>query len=274
MNTNKTPTVGLALSGGTAKSMAHVGVLEALHEAGIPVDCLAGTSGGAIVAAIYAAGFSSAELRQIASKLRWKDLARITWPRLGLLNNSGISRFLTDLLGDLTFQDLKIPLAIVGTDVLTGEKVVFREGSVAEAAMISSSIPTVFEPVERDGTLYTDGGLVEYLPVETVQTFHPDVIIAVNLGHRTGRSPRPRHLLHMAMRVTGIAAKQNARLSETRADIVIRPPTEEFPSFDLMASSRLIQVGYDATRERIPDIRALMEAVEPSWVQRLKFWER
>ena len=128
--------------------------------------------------------------------------------------------------------------------------------------------------MDLNGTLYADGGLVEYLPVETVQEFQPDVIIAVNLGHRTGRSPRPRHLLHMAMRVTGIAAQQNARLSETKADIVIRPPTAKFPSFDLMASARLVQVGYDATMERLPDIRAVMEAAEPSWVQRLKFWER
>jgi NTE family protein len=274
MNSTERPTVGLALSGGTAKSMAHVGVLEALFEAGIPVDYLAGTSGGAIVASIYAAGFSVGELKQVASSLRWKDLARLTWPRLGLLNNSGIDRFLTDLLGDLTFEDLKIPLAIVGTDLLTGEKVVFREGRVSRAAMISSSIPNVFEPVEMDGTLYVDGGLTEYLPVETVQLFEPDIIIAVNLGYRPGRSPRPRHLLHMSMRVIGIAAMQNARLSEARADIVIRPPTAEFPSFDLMASSRLIQVGYEATKERIPDIHAVLVAAEPSWVQKLKFWER
>ena len=108
----------------------------------------------------------------------------------------------------------------------------------------------------------------------TVQGFSPDVVIAVNLGHRTGRSPRPRHLLHMAMRVTGIAAKQNTRLSETKADIVIRPSTATFPSFDLMASTRLLQVGYDAAMERIPDIQAALEAAEPTWVKRLKFWER
>ena len=274
MNSTKRPFVGLALSGGTAKSVAHVGVVEALTEAGIPIDCIAGTSGGAIVGAILAAGFEVEEIKKVASALRWKDLARLTWPRLGLLNHSGIDRFLTDLLGDLTFDDLKIPLAIVGTDLLTGEKVVFEKGRVAQAAMISSSIPSVFEPVEMDGTLYVDGGLVEYLPVETVQRFNPDVIIAVNLGHRQGRSPRPRHLLHMSMRVVGIAAKQNTRLSETKADIVIRPPTSEFPSFDLMASSRLIEVGYEATVKRLPDIRAVLEAAEPTWVHRLKFWEK
>ena len=265
MNASPRPTVGLALSGGTAKSVAHIGVLTALHEANIPVDCIAATSGGAIVGAIYAAGFAVAELRSVAEALRWKDLARITWPRLGLLNNAGIDRFLTELLGDLTFDELRIPLAVVATDLLTGEKVVFRKGRVAQAVMISSSIPNVFEPVELDGTLYTDGGLVEYLPVETVREFEPRIVIAVNLGHREGRSPRPRHLLHMSMMVTGIAARQNARTSETKADIVIRPPTGEFPSFDLMASSRLVQVGYEAAVARLPDIRALLDEVEPGW---------
>jgi NTE family protein len=261
MSPDTRPTLGLALSGGTAKSVAHVGVLEALTEEGIPVDCIAGTSGGAIVGAIYAAGFGVDELREVARSLRWKDLARLTWPRLGLLNNSGIARFLTDLLGDLTFADLRIPLAIVGTDLLTGEKVVFREGKVAMAAMISSSIPNVFEPVEYEGSLYADGGLVEYLPVETLRTFAPRVAVAVNLGHREGRTQRPRHLLHMAMTVTGIVARHNARHSELLADIVIRPPTGEFPAFDLMASSRLIKVGYDATKARISEIRALLDAL-------------
>jgi NTE family protein len=259
--TDTRPTLGLALSGGTAKSVAHIGVLEALTEAGIRVDCIAGTSGGAIVGAIYAAGFTVEELRDVARALRWKDLARLTWPRLGLLNNSGIARFLTALLGDLTFAELRIPLAIVATDLLTGEKVVFRQGKVSTAAMISCSIPNVFEPVEHEGCLYSDGGLVEYLPVETVREFRPRVVVAVNLGHREGRTQRPRHLLHMAMTVTGIVARHNAAHSELLADIVIRPPTGEFPAFDLMASSRLIQVGYEAAKARVPEIRALLDAL-------------
>ncbi len=270
----KKPTVGLALSGGTAKSLAHIGVLEALAEESIPVDCIAGTSGGAIVGAVFAAGLGIPALKEVGRELRWKDLARFTFPRLGLLNNSGVARFITGLLGDVTFADLPIPLAIVGTDLLSGEKIVFREGSVARAAMVSSSIPNVFEPVEFEGTLAVDGGLVEYLPVETVREFDPDLVIAVNLGHRDGPSSRPRNLLHVSMAVVGIAARQNARISETKADIVIRPPTAAFPSFDLMASAKLIQVGYEATMARMPEIKAAVTTAEPTWVQRLKFWER
>jgi len=274
LNEKKRPTLGLALSGGTAKSVAHVGVLEALTEAGIRPDYLAGTSGGAIVGAIYAAGFSVAELRDLAVNLRWKHLARLTFPKLGLLSNSQVERFITDLLGDITFADLKIPFSVVTTDLLTGNKVVFREGKVAQAVMLSTSIPNVFEPIQVGDTMYVDGGLVEYLPVETVLEYRPDVVVGVNLGYRETKSARPRHLLHVAMAVTGIAAQQNARLSETKADVVIRPPTARFPSFDLMASEELIGVGYRAAVERIPDIKAAMERTEPGWLDRLKFWSR
>ena len=129
------PRIGLALSGGTAKSVAHVGVLTALEEAGIPVSCLSATSGGAIVGAMYASGLSVTRLREMAVNLRWKDLARLTFPRLGLLNNSGIETFVTDVLGDATFEDMKLPFAVVATDLLSGQKVILREGRVARAAM-------------------------------------------------------------------------------------------------------------------------------------------
>ena len=264
------------MSGGSAKSVAHIGVLQALEEAGIRVDYLAGTSGGAIVGAVYAAGFSVEEIKKVAHKLRWRRLARLTFPRLGLLNNSGVKDFLTDLLGDVTFENLRIPMAIVGTDFLTGEKAVFRTGSVATAAMISSSIPNVFEPVDYNGTLYVDGGLVEYLPVETVREFGPDVVIGVNLGHREGPSPRPGNLLQVAMMVVGIAAHRTIADSEALADVVIRPPTASFPAFDLMASSELVEVGYEEASKRIPEIQEILAAAAPrprSLLRRLKFWE-
>jgi predicted acylesterase/phospholipase RssA len=121
-----------------------------------------------------------------------------------------------------------------------------------------------------------DGGLVEYLPVETVLEYRPDLVVGVNLGYRETRSTLPRHLLHVAMAVTGVAAQHNARLSETKADIVIRPSTARFPSFDLMASSELIGVGYSAAKDRIPDVLAALDRVQagPGWMERLKFWNR
>lgn len=268
------PTLGLALSGGTAKSIAHIGVLEALTEAGIYPDYIAGTSGGAIVGSLYAAGMPIPELKEIARNLRWKHLARLTFPKLGLLSNAGVEKLITDLLGEVTFEDLKLPFSVVATDFLSGNKVVFKEGPVAQAIMMSSSIPNVFEPIAHDDTLIVDGGLVEYLPIETVLEYQPDVVVGVNLGYKETRSSRPRNLLHVAMAVTGIAAQQNSRLSETKADIVIRPPAAQFPSFDLTASAPLMEVGYKATMERIPDILAALERSQPRLLDRIKFWSR
>src|SRR5512140_933022 len=140
--------VGLALSGGTAKTIAHIGVLEALEDAGIEVSCMAGTSGGAVVGSLYAAGFSIPELKALARSVKWKNLARLSFPRLGLLSNDTINRFLSDLLGQRTFDQLKIPMAVVATNLLTGERAIFNKGSVALAAQVSSTIPHLFSPVE------------------------------------------------------------------------------------------------------------------------------
>lgn len=268
------PTLGLALSGGTAKSMAHIGVLKALEEAGLRPDYLAGTSGGAIVAALYAAGIGVERLARIGSGVRWKHLARPAFPRLGLLNNEGVASFIEEHLGGKRFEDLDIPLRIVATDLLSGNRVVLDSGSVGRAAMASSSIPNVFQPVPWNGTLLVDGGLVEYLPVETVLEFRPDVAAAVNLGYRGEPSPPPRNLLDVSMAVIGIAAQYNFRISEAKADVVIRPPTQRFPSFDLMATAELIDVGYRAALERIGDLRAALDRARPARNRRFRWWAR
>lgn len=268
-------TVGLALSGGTAKSIAHIGVLRAFEEAGVTIDYLTGTSGGAIVGAMYAAGKSAEELERVAATLRWKHLARLTLPRLGILNNSRMEEFITKQLGHVEFSDLKIPFAVVTTDLLTGERVVLKEGPVARAVMMSSSIPNVFEPVAHQGSLYVDGGLTEYLPVETLrETFAPDIAIGVSLGQRHAQAAKPRHLLHVAMAVTSIAARATLGRSEALADLVIKPPAGRFPSYDLKAGAELIDVGHQAALARMPEILELLAPSPRPWLERLRFWEK
>lgn len=268
-------TIGLALSGGTAKSIAHIGVLKAFEEAGVVIDCLTGTSGGAIVGAMYAAGKSIEDLEHVAANLRWKHLARLTLPRLGIMNNSRMEHFINNLLGEVTFADLKIPFAVVATDLLTGDRVVIKEGSVAKAVMKSSSIPNVFEPIEDNGTMYVDGGLTEYLPVETLrESFHPDIAIGVSLGQRHVQAVKPRHLLHVAMAVTTIAARATVQRSEALADLVIKPPAGRFPSYDLKAGAELMDVGHQAARARMPEILELLEPGEKPWLDRLRFWSK
>jgi NTE family protein len=261
--------VGLALSGGTAKTIAHIGVLEALEDAGISISCIAGTSGGAIVGALYAAGFSIPELKALARGLKWTSLARLSFPRLGLLSNDTVNRFLSDLLGKRTFEQLKIPLAVVATNLLTGERVIFKEGSVALAAQVSSTVPHLFSPVEVGQEMYVDGGIVEFLPIAALRdTFAPDVCIGVNLGMR-GRLPRPRNLIHVAMLLGTVVARQNAGRAESLADVVIRPDTRLFHPFDLEASQALFEVGREGAVAELPRIAEAIRRFDGTFTLRL-----
>lgn len=260
--------VGLALSGGTAKTIAHIGVFEALEDAGIEVSCIVGTSGGAIVGVLYAAGFSVPELKALARGVTWKNLARLSFPRLGLLSNDTINRFLSDLLGNRTFDQLKIPTAVVATNLLTGERAIIREGSVALAAQVSSTIPHLFSPVEMGEEMYVDGGIVEFLPVAALRdTFAPDVLVGVNLAMR-GRLPRPRNLIHMSMLIGTIVARQSLKLTESLADVIVQPDTRLFHPFDLEASQALIESGYQGTVTALPQLTAAIRRHDPGFAPR------
>ncbi|MGE5741702.1 MAG: patatin-like phospholipase family protein [Candidatus Aminicenantes bacterium RBG_16_66_30] len=258
--------VGLALSGGTAKTIAHIGVLEALEDAGIEVSCMAGTSGGAVVGSLYAAGFSIPELKALARSVKWKNLARLSFPRLGLLSNDTINRFLSDLLGQRTFDQLKIPMAVVATNLLTGERAIFNKGSVALAAQVSSTIPHLFSPVEIGEEMYVDGGIVEFLPVAALRdTFAPDVAVGVNLG-MVGRLPRPRNLIHMSILLGTIVSRQSLKLTERLADVIVRPDTRLFHPFDLEASQGLIEAGYQATVAQMVPLVAAIRRFDPGFM--------
>ncbi len=251
--------LGLALSGGTAKVVAHIGVLLALEEAGLTPRVLAGTSGGSIIAVAYGAGFTAAEMVQRARALNWRKLASLRLPKLGLLSSEPIEEFVVDLVGDLRFEDLDPPVLVVTTNLLTGAKTVFREGRIAKVVRASCSIPQIFSPVEIDGGLYTDGGVIEYMPVETLLTAGTAVNVGVNLGAYRDFSKAPRNILGMMLRITSLVASRNARASGRLADLVLKPDLARFGGFDFTAAEQLIEVGYQSAEEAIPRVRELLE---------------
>ena len=274
------PRVGLALSGGVAKVVAHVGILKALGEAGIPVDAIAAASGGSIIGAFHAAGYSPDAMTEIARELSWKRLTRVTIPRLGLLSNEKLEKFIEERLGGIGFEDLQIPLAVVAADLTTGKKVVFTRGPLGPPIRATCSIPQLFSPVTIDGHLVADGGLVEYLPVETLGDLGCRVKIAVNLGGvHDWHMKDPRNFFEVALRVIGFVSQRNARVSELLADHVIRPDLSGFGPYDLERSEELVRVGYEAGRRAAPAILAhlaeLPERPEDSgdW-KRLVHWLR
>lgn len=251
--------IGLALSGGTAKSVTHVGVIKALAEADIPVSLVSGTSGGSIVATMYASGMPITTMEDVARAMSWRKLIAIKLTRLGFISSKRIEEFVRETIGDVCFEDLRMPCAVVVTNLVTGDKRVFRHGPVAPAVRASCSIPQVYLPVDIDGEYYVDGGLSEYLPVETARELGARFVIASHLGPVDRKYRRPHHILQLVMQITGLMAHRNYVISELQADVVVRPNLDHYSSFDFEHAGDMIELGYNTARQMIGTIREQYE---------------
>ncbi|HIC95211.1 TPA: NTE family protein rssA [Candidatus Bipolaricaulota bacterium] len=203
------PVVGLVLSSGGPRGAAHVGVLKVLEEHGIPIDIVVGTSIGAMVGGAYAAGVP---LSRIEEEWLKTDLLKVaksflpTFPLHGWSSGSNISRMLQGVVGEVRIEDLPLKFAAIATDIETGKEVIIREGPLAEAMRASSSVPGLFVPVELDGRLLVDGGLVNPLPVDVARRLGAEVVIAVDVGYyprRNARSGPGRRLPKRALKFLG-----------------------------------------------------------------------
>ena len=248
--TGRPRTLGLALSGGAVLGCAHIGVLQAFDEAGIQITHLAGTSMGALVAALYAFGLSGKEIENIAGVLRWPDVTRPSPSRLGLLSQDKLRKTLRQHLGEARIEDAAIPLAVVATDISTGEKVVITEGDVALAASASACFPGIFIPVEWEGRLLVDGGLVENLPLSPLRVWGVERIVAVDafLGMTFHR---PTRLLDLIKNAVDIVLVQASRKQVEEVDVLIAPDLQEFSSTELRDVPGLVKEGYRAALEAL-----------------------
>jgi NTE family protein len=245
--------VGLALSGGAVLGCAHIGVLQALDESGIRVTHISGTSIGALIASFYAFGFSGKEIEGIAGVLRWPHLTRPSPSRLGLLSQEQLRRTLRSRIGDVQVEEAAIPLAMVATDISTGEKIVMTEGDLALAASASACFPGIFVPVEREGRLLVDGGLVEHLPLSPLRAWQVDRIIGVDafLGMTF---QRPTRLLDLIKNSVDIVLVQASRRVVEEVDLLIAPDLHAFSSTELKDIPGLVKAGYSAAREALREL--------------------
>ncbi len=173
---------GLALGSGAARGMAHIGVLKALESGGVKVDVLSGTSFGAFIAALYAAGVTVAQMEEVARGVDWQQLAKLldpTIPTSGLIDGRKLTRFMAEMLPARTFEELRIPLGVVATDVETGEAVVIRRGNLLEAIRASVAFPGIFTPVRFGERFLIDGGLLNPVPVDVAYDLGAEVVIGV-----------------------------------------------------------------------------------------------
>jgi len=244
--------VGLALGGGGALGAAHIGVLKALQEFEIRVGCISGTSAGALVASLYAFGKNWEALVEIAKQIKWMEISKLSLSRYGLLSNEKLGALLKENIGEASIEDALIPLAIVATDIATGEEVVLDEGDVAKAVMASSCIPGIYVPVEMGGRLLVDGGIVENVPVSPLRRLGADVIIGVNLnvGHR---KHKPKNIVEVLLRSFDFMLKAATRLQAEWADLIIAPDLSEYSMYDMNRTEELLEEGYRAARRSLDE---------------------
>ncbi len=254
MNDKSGPRIGLALSGGAILGVAHIGVLQVLEEHGLRPSVVAGTSAGSLVGLAYAAGMSTTDMERIALNFRWEHIGRAVVPRMGLVDTQRMENFLTGYFGDLTFSDLAIPFAAVAVDLLTSDVVVLREGRVAPAVRASCAVPGIFTPVEIDGRLLIDGGVVDNLPVSVVKQMGAEYVIGVDLL----QSPilqrdRPKNVFEV-WALSLFILMRNAQHEAGLADVVLAPDTASFNMMDVAHVERLIERGREAAEAAIPTI--------------------
>lgn len=238
--------VGIALSGGGARGVAHLGVLKALKELGVSVDYISGTSAGSIVAAFYAYGFTSEETMRIVAKT---NLFQIVWPAFSWKGIFSMSRsedvFRKHFTND-AFESAQIPLRIVATNLNTGKAEVFSKGPLVKPMMASCCIPFVFDPINIGGDLYVDGGIVNNLPVEAIRS-DCDIVIGVNASpvlkeEKLGGTKK------MIERISMVSLSANVDRSAAFSDLLIEPKAlRTFGTFDIKKSSEIFEVGYEAT---------------------------
>ena len=289
------PRIGLVLSGGGAKGLAHIGVLKVLEEEGIRPDYIAGTSMGSIIGGLYALGYNSTELDSIVRHVDWTRLlsddiplsyisphekneynryqAEFTLTREGLKIPSGMitGQQINDMLTGLSwhkagihdFDELPIPFRCVAADLRSGKEYIFSEGNLATAMRASMSIPTVFSPVRKDSMLLVDGGVLNNFPVKVCRDMGADIIIGVNVGFqdKAGKD-MPENFTEILMAAATISGNVSTREAIRQTDLLISPKLSGFSTGSFFDNKKIIQIGEEAARKKIEELRSLKDSAD------------
>jgi len=253
------PAIGIALGGGFARGIAHVGVLKVLEEEGIPIRCIAGTSVGALIGAAYCSGLSIAELEEVAHKVRFTTFARWTLSRYGFATNDRMVPFLNRILKVKTFQELRIPLGVTATEFSNGEDALFRTGSLIDPVRASCAYPGMFLPVNIDGQWFVDGMLSHSVPVLPVRQMGAQRVLAVHLKGQWSSQGAPRHLFDVIGQSFAIAQDRMSDRWRGAADLVIEPDVATFEYDDFKRAGELVRAGEIAMRRALPEVRKWLE---------------
>jgi NTE family protein len=252
--------IGLALGGGFARGLAHIGVLAVLEQNNVPIHCIAGVSAGAIVAAAYASGTTPDEIARAGCAMRFTDVARWTIGRMGIAGSGRMERFLHKLLKCYSFEQMRIPLGVVATDVVSGEPVVFRDrGDVILPIRASCSYPGLFQPVRCGDRLLVDGAISTEVPALLARLLGATRVISLHLPMQ-GTAAMPTNMFHVINRCFQILHSRTEITWRQHSNLVIEPEVRgmEWDAFD--SATQLIKAGEEAARQALPRIQAWMVA--------------
>lgn len=243
--------VGLALGGGGAKGVAHIGVLQALEEARVKPDYIAGTSVGAMVAAMYAFNVNINTIANIARDLTLAQITTFKLNKTGFFTADPLKEILIEYLGEVNIEDATIPLSIVATDLTSGEEVIFTEGPLADAVCASASIPGVYIPMRLNGRILVDGGIVQNVPIRPLKAMGAGVIIASQLGGVRAYE-EPKNVLDVMRNAFDIALSQRTKQEVKQADLLIAMDLRDFSIADnTQRYDELFAIGYDTAAKEL-----------------------
>lgn len=250
------PKIGLALAGGFARGIAHIGVLRAFRDAGVPIDYVAGTSVGALIGAGFCAGVSLEVMEEIGLHTTFADFGRWTPSWLGLATNQRLEKYLARMTPATTFAELKVPLAISTTDINAGITIYYSSGPIAPALRASCAYPGLFVPIQYDGRTLVDGFLTSPVPVEGTLLLGADVVIAVYL--ESGGIENPRTAVDIISRSFNIIQGHSEFTWRQQADVVIEPDVTSFAWDDFTKTPELIAAGEQAAAKAMPEVLAVL----------------
>jgi NTE family protein len=261
------PKIALVLGGGAARGFAHVGVIRALEQEKIPIDMIVGTSVGSIIGAIYANNLNSFELEWTAFTLE-KDslfdygiLNAITG--MGMAKGQKLEEFVKTKITATNIESMKLPFAAVATDLNRGTRVVLDRGSVAKAVHASCAIPGIFEPVDYQGRLLVDGGVLDNIPIDVAREEGADIVIAVDISENVANY-NITNFVDVMLQAVSIMSHENVKYKKEEADVLIAPAVGTVAMLDFSQKKRCMQAGIDAAQLAVPEIKKKIE----EWAKR------
>lgn len=255
------PKIGLALAGGGAYGIAHVGVLKVLEDIQLPIDIVVGTSAGSIAGAFWVSGISGTNMARLARRTEWWFLAKPVAFKSGLMSSHGIEQWVSRVTHNKGFQDLQKKFAATATDFSTGELVILDSGNLAKAVRTSCTIPGIYQPVDYDGRLLVDGGVVQNLPAQTCKALGADLVIGVDLHSNLVESDTPTNVVMSLIHAANILQRQHELIQLQAVDVVIEPKVGVLSQVNFKAIDKFIEIGIEAGQQSLTQLEIVLAGI-------------